>query len=109
MSSKGTTTEQQLSDIADTIRDAAAKVNAIAREVAARSESRHVLRREVIQVAPPDAILLTTAAAATLIGVGEQTLRNWRAGGEGPPAVTRGKMVRYRREALEAWVDTEFK
>lgn len=102
------TPEQRLSAAALIMRDAIETVDAAAREISARHASRAPQRAEAILVAPPDAILLTTAAVAALIGVSEQTLRNWRASGEGPPAVTRGKMVRYRRDALHAWVDAEF-
>jgi excisionase family DNA binding protein len=57
---------------------------------------------------PPLPILLTTQDAARLLGLGEQTLRNLRSSGEGPRAVTRGKLVRYRREHLVEWAADEF-
>lgn len=49
--------------------------------------------------------LLTTQQAAELLGLSEQTLRNWRTTGGGPPAVKVGRNVRYRGRDLERWLD----
>lgn len=49
--------------------------------------------------------LLTTAETADWLNVNEQTLRNWRTTGGGPPAVKVGRHVRYRPSAVNAWLD----
>ncbi len=53
-------------------------------------------------------ILLRTEDAVTFLGLSTQTLRNWRSMGQGPQAVTRGSLVRYRHVDLEEWAEAEF-
>lgn len=49
--------------------------------------------------------LLTTEEAARVVGLSAQSLRLYRAKGIGPAFVKLGyKTVRYRREAVDAWV-----
>ena len=49
--------------------------------------------------------LLTTAAAAQILGVKPFTLQAWRGRGKGPAYVrVSANRVRYRVEALDAWV-----
>lgn len=52
-------------------------------------------------VGPP---LIDTPTTATYLGVPVQTLKNWRADGEGPPYVKVGRLVRYDPRALDQWV-----
>ena len=49
-------------------------------------------------------ILLSTKAAAALLGVSFHTLRRWRKEGIGPPCVRkRGMTIMYNRVELERW------
>ena len=50
-------------------------------------------------------VLLTEAEVAELLRVSERTVRRWRAEGTGPPAVRVGKAVRYRRRAVDEWLE----
>lgn len=47
--------------------------------------------------------LLTPTEAADFLRCKPDTLAVWRSHGRGPEYLTIGKMVRYRRSALEAW------
>lgn len=102
------TPEQRLTAAAIIMRDALDQVDIEARRLAIERRRREARPRGQRTPPPVKAILLTTAAAAAALGLSEQTLRNWRSAGEGPPAVTRGKLVRYRQDDLEAWADAEF-
>jgi predicted DNA-binding transcriptional regulator AlpA len=55
-----------------------------------------------------DEPLLTTAEVARWIGgdISETTLRVWRHRGTGPKWIKAGRGVRYRREAVRAWLDS---
>lgn len=48
-------------------------------------------------------ILLTTKDLAQRWQMKEQTLRHWRMRGEGPRALTVGRLVRFRLEDVESW------
>lgn len=48
-------------------------------------------------------ILLTTKDLAQRWQIKEQTLRHWRMRGEGPRALTVGRLVRFRLEDVESW------
>lgn len=50
--------------------------------------------------------LLTTAATAEVLGIAPQTLRMWRHRGQGPLAIKYGRKVMYRREDIEAWLES---
>jgi excisionase family DNA binding protein len=52
----------------------------------------------------PRAILAPRDVAA-LMGLSLQTLANWRSLGKGPAWFKIGRLVRYRSEAVEAWLD----
>ncbi len=49
--------------------------------------------------------LLTFSDLSALLKVPVQTLYGWRSRGEGPPGMKVGRHVRYRRDAVEAWLD----
>jgi excisionase family DNA binding protein len=51
--------------------------------------------------------LMTLAELAELVGVPVTTLYQWRHRGEGPPGYRVGRHVRYRRAAVEAWLETQ--
>jgi excisionase family DNA binding protein len=49
--------------------------------------------------------VLTAAEAADYLRYPVETLRRWRALGEGPRFVKAGRHVRYRRAALDRWLE----
>jgi len=50
---------------------------------------------------------LTTEQAAAYLGIAEQTLTNWRNNRRQQiPYLKLGKIVRYRREDLDAWLQS---
>ena len=51
-----------------------------------------------------DREVLTTAELADLLGVHWRTLHRVRERGEGPPAYKIGRVYRYRRSDVEAWI-----
>ena len=51
--------------------------------------------------------LLRPADLQRILGVAEQTLRDWRYKGIGPAAVRLGQRVYYRRSAVDAWIDAQ--
>ncbi len=53
---------------------------------------------------PDNPTLLTTAQAATHLGLSRHYLNESRAAGTGPAYVKLGRMVRYRHADLDAWV-----
>lgn len=48
--------------------------------------------------------LLSTAALAAELDIHPGTLANWRVTGGGPPFIRVGGAIRYRREAVDAWM-----
>ncbi len=52
----------------------------------------------------PSSPWLTTEDAASYLSVSEGTLRNWRSRGAGPRYHTVGRLVRYHRDALDAFI-----
>ena len=55
--------------------------------------------------APP--ILLTTEQVSAEYGIPTRSLINWRLKGQGPPYIkVASRAVRYRRDALEAWLSS---
>jgi len=53
--------------------------------------------------------LLKTAEAAHLLGLAAGTLMNWRSKGLGPDYVKLGRVVRYRVESLNDYVEKKEK
>ena len=53
--------------------------------------------------------LLTQLQAAEILQVELGTLENWRSAGRGPSFVKVGRLVRYRAEDLEAWINANLK
>jgi excisionase family DNA binding protein len=51
--------------------------------------------------------LMTITDLAEMLGVPVDTLYGWRHRGEGPAGYRIGRHVRYRRAAVEAWLDTQ--
>ena len=52
----------------------------------------------------PTSPWLTTDEAARYLSVAPGTLRNWRVDGQGPTANTVGRIVRYHRNSLDAFM-----
>jgi excisionase family DNA binding protein len=50
--------------------------------------------------------LMTITDLSEMLGVPVDTLYGWRHRGEGPRGYRVGRHVRYRREAVEAWLGT---
>ena len=51
--------------------------------------------------------LMTLLEVSQLLGVPVATLYRWRNRGEGPTGYRIGRHVRYRRAAVEAWIETQ--
>ena len=51
--------------------------------------------------------LMTLLEVSQLLGVPVATLYRWRYHGEGPTGYRIGRHVRYRRAAVEAWIETQ--
>jgi excisionase family DNA binding protein len=51
--------------------------------------------------------LLRITDLSEMLGVLVDTLYRWRHRGEGPAGYRIGRHVRYRRAAVEAWLDTQ--
>lgn len=45
--------------------------------------------------------------AAQFLRVSTRTLQSWRVSGRGPEFIKVGRVVRYRRETLETWLDRQ--
>jgi len=50
--------------------------------------------------------LMTLNEIADLLGIPVATLYRWRHRGEGPPGYRIGRQVRFRRAAVEAWIES---
>ena len=51
--------------------------------------------------------LMTLAELAEMLGIPVNTVYGWRCRGEGPPGYRIGRHVRYRRSAVEQWLETQ--
>lgn len=51
--------------------------------------------------------LMTMAELAEMLGVPVNTIYGWRCRGEGPPGYRIGRHVRYRRDAVEEWLEAK--
>ena len=61
-------------------------------------------------IKPIPALWLTTEQAAVYLGVSARTLEDWRLRGIGPPYYKKqdGKLVLYRRDELDRWVEQAY-
>lgn len=50
--------------------------------------------------------LMTVVEVAEYVRVSRQTVYRWRSVGEGPPWIKAGGAVRYRREDVDAWLES---
>jgi hypothetical protein len=51
--------------------------------------------------------LLRTAECARFLKVSENSLRNWRRKGIGPPFIHIGNQTRYNKQAVLAWLEEQ--
>ncbi len=51
--------------------------------------------------------LISITDVSELLGIPVATLYRWRYLGEGPPGYRIGRHVRYRRSAVEAWIEQQ--
>lgn len=51
--------------------------------------------------------LLHEVEAAEYLSLSPRTLQTWRRQGVGPAFIQAGRAVRYRRSALDSWVDAQ--
>jgi len=51
--------------------------------------------------------LMTLADLSEMLDVPVNTIYGWRSRGEGPPGYRVGRHVRYRRAAVDAWLETQ--
>jgi excisionase family DNA binding protein len=51
--------------------------------------------------------LMTLAELSEMLGIPVNTLYGWRCRGEGPPGYRIGRHIRYRRAAVEAWLEEQ--
>jgi excisionase family DNA binding protein len=82
-------------------------VDRSSRSLAASRTHSHfsdIQRREMINELDR---LLTITDLSEMLGVPVDTLYGWRHRGEGPAGYRIGRHVRYRRAAVEAWLDTQ--
>lgn len=71
----------------------------------ANNTNLNPLRTEPHPLAAPDGLMDPRTCAAYL-GVSVLTLADFRCKGAGPDFIKVGASVRYRRSALEAWLET---
>jgi len=50
--------------------------------------------------------LMTLSEVSDLLGIPVATLYRWRHRGEGPPGYRIGRHVRFRRAAVETWIES---
>lgn len=64
-------------------------------------------RRNSPNMSPTDCLALSQRDAARRVGVHPATLKRWRAEGTGPTYIRlESGRIRYRAEALDAWLDS---
>ena len=51
--------------------------------------------------------LMTLAELSEMLGIPVNTLYGWRCRGEGPPGYRIGRYVRFRRTAVETWLERQ--
>jgi excisionase family DNA binding protein len=54
-----------------------------------------------------DKELLTDTETASYLGLADRTLRDWRKQGKGPAFVQMGKKIRYRKTAIDEYLDNQ--
>jgi excisionase family DNA binding protein len=64
-------------------------------------------RRKMIMTLQAGEKLMSLTDVAEMLGIPVHTLYRWRYKGDGPVGYRVGRHVRYRREAVEAWLEQQ--
>ena len=62
-------------------------------------------RKKMIMTLPAGDKLMSLTDVSEMLGIPVHTLYRWRYMGDGPVGYRVGRHVRYRREAVEAWLE----
>jgi excisionase family DNA binding protein len=62
-------------------------------------------RKKMIMTVQARDKLMSLTDVSEMLGIPVQTLYRWRSKGDGPAGYRVGRHVRYRREAVEAWLE----
>jgi excisionase family DNA binding protein len=63
--------------------------------------------REMIMTLQAGDKLMSLTDVSEMLGIPVHTLYRWRHNGDGPAGYRVGRHVRYRREAVEAWLEQQ--
>jgi excisionase family DNA binding protein len=63
------------------------------------------LRKKIIMTLQAGDKLMSLTEVSEMLGIPVHTLYRWRYRGDGPVGYRVGRHVRYRREAVEAWLE----
>ena len=64
-------------------------------------------KRKMIMTLQADDKLMSLTDVSEMLGIPVRTLYRWRYKGDGPVGYRVGRHVRYRREAVEAWLEQQ--
>ena len=64
-------------------------------------------RKRVIMTLQAGDRLMSLTDVSEMLGIPVHTLYRWRSKGDGPVGYRVGRHVRYRREAVEAWLEQQ--
>jgi excisionase family DNA binding protein len=67
----------------------------------------HQLREKMIMTLQAGEKLMSLTDVSEMLGIPVHTLYRWRHNGDGPAGYRVGRHVRYRREAVEAWLERQ--
>jgi excisionase family DNA binding protein len=72
-----------------------------------RCASKYDSRKEMIMTLQAGDKLMSLADVSEMLGIPVHTLYRWRYKGDGPVGYRVGRHVRYRREAVEVWLEQQ--
>jgi excisionase family DNA binding protein len=67
----------------------------------------HLSREKMIMTLQAGEKLMSLTDVSEMLGIPVHTLYRWRHNGDGPAGYRVGRHVRYRREAVEAWLEQQ--
>src|SRR5829696_6844323 len=67
----------------------------------------HLPREKMIMTLQAGEKLMSLTDVSEMLGIPVHTLYRWRHNGDGPAGYRVGRHVRYRREAVEAWLEQQ--
>jgi excisionase family DNA binding protein len=70
-------------------------------------EISHRPRKKMTMTLQTGDKLMTLRDVSEMLGIPVHTLYRWRHNGDGPAGYRVGRHVRYRREAVEAWLEQQ--